>query len=95
MEAVTTADEGSVETLSLESIVSVTSLVVDPFLVDVVVQPRLYSHNEDTTRVDTNVGSNGIENIDGFSVLEFPRSCFEGVRFRGESSNGAEIDNVS
>jgi hypothetical protein len=94
-ESVSLANERSSESLRLESITGESSLVVDPFFVDIFIQTRLNSHDDESTRIDTNVTPESVKNVDRFSVLEFPRTSFEGVGFRSEGTNGTEIDNVS
>ena len=54
-ETITLFDERSGQALEGEAIVSITSLVANPFFIHVIVGAWLYAHNADASRVDTNV----------------------------------------
>jgi hypothetical protein len=81
--------------LIFEAIVCKSALVVQPLLVDIVVHSGLDAVNLCSSRVDSNVAADTVEDIDTFRLLEFPRSGLEGVWLARKSSDRAEIDDVS
>lgn len=94
-ELVTLSDQRSCESLCPQSITGEARLVINPFLVDIIVQAWDNSHNLESTRIDSDSRAEGVVNIDRLGLLQFPRTSAEGVWFRSKSTDGAEIDDVS
>jgi hypothetical protein len=95
LEAALTADQGHCQSLSLEAVTGKSGLVINPLLIHVVIKSRQNSHDLETAGVDTDVGTKTIENVDRLGVLQLPRTSSESVGLRRESTNGAEVDNVT
>lgn len=94
-ESVGFPDQGGGESLSSQSITGKSSLIIDPLLINVVVQPGQNAHDFHSTGVHANIRSQSIQNIDRFSMLQLPRPCSEGIWFRRQGAYGTQIDNVT
>lgn len=92
---VSNSDEGSGESLGLETVAGESRLVVDPLLVDLLVDSGDDSHHLDTLGVDSDVGANSVHNINGLGLLELPWSSSESVGLVGQSTNGTQVNDVT
>jgi hypothetical protein len=95
LELVVLANQGGGQTLSAETITGETGLVVDPLLVDIVVQAGKDTHDLHTTNIDTDVGSKSVKNVDGLNTLKLPGTSTESVGLGSQGSDGAKVDDVS
>jgi hypothetical protein len=95
LEATLTADQRHGKSLSLKAVASESSLVVDPLLVHVVIKSGENTHDLEATGVHTDVGTETVQNVDRFGMLQLPGTSSESIGLRGEGTNGAEIDNVT
>jgi hypothetical protein len=95
LEAALAADQRHCQSLSFETVTGKSGLIVDPLLVHVVVKSGENTHDLKASRVDTDVGTKTVKNIDRFGVLQFPGTGAESIRLGSKSTNRAEVDNVA
>ena len=65
-------DPRPIEALALQAVIGETALVGKPFLVHVLVQARQDPHHLGAPRIDADVAADGVEDVDGFGVAQFP-----------------------
>src|SRR5690606_10937770 len=66
-----------------------------PFLVHGVVDARQDAHDLTATTVDPDVGPDGVHHVDGFGLVEFPRTGLECVGLAGERTDRTEVDDIA
>ena len=95
LELVVLPDQGSGETLCAETVAGESALVVYPLLVDIVVESGKNTHNLKTPDIGTNVAADTVQDVNGLSVVKFPRPGAESVGLGCEGTDGAKVDNVA
>ncbi|RUS16804.1 hypothetical protein BC937DRAFT_90796 [Endogone sp. FLAS-F59071] len=94
-EASTLSDERNGKALTFEAVVSKPGLVRNPFLVHVVVEAGEHAHDLDAARVDADIGTDSVVNVNSLSPLELPGARGHLIGFASKGTDGAEINNIA
>src|SRR5271170_4221765 len=73
-ELVISSDQWRSQPLGPQAITGESCLVIDPLLVDVVIQPWKYSHHLHTSCVHSYILAHCVQDINRLGVLQLPRS---------------------
>ncbi len=86
---------GHYQSLSLEAIKLKAGLVTQPLFIDSIIGTWQDAHHLHTTRIHTNVGTQGIADINGFGGFELPAAIGKGSGLVGERTHGAQINDIA
>ena len=73
----------------------VARLVVRPFFVDILIDPRKRAQHLASATVEPDVGADSVHHVDRRRLLQFPGPCFESVRLGRQRTHRAEIDDIA
>ena len=89
------ADIRRVQTLAAQAVPNVTRLIGNPLFVYAIVVARQDTHDLAAFGINADVRTKRIHHVDGFGLGQFPRTSGERVRFRNQSTNRAEVNDVA
>ena len=89
------ADIGLVQSAMRQAINGMACFVRRPFFVHIIIDTRQGAQYGPAPAVETDVGANGVHDVDAWGLFQFPRTRLKGIRLRGQRANGAKINNIA
>jgi hypothetical protein len=86
---------GPIQPTPQQPVTGVPRLVVDPLLVDLVVDARQHAHHLTQSRVDADVAADRVHHVDAGYLAQLPRPCLETVGLGDERADRAQIDDIA
>jgi hypothetical protein len=69
-------------------------LVGNPFLVDVLVEPRQHAQHLGAPRIHSDVAADRVKHVDRLGLAQLPGPRNEGVGLCGQRAHRAQVDDV-
>ena len=66
-----------------------------PFFVHIVIDTRQGAQYGPAPAVETDVGANGVHDVDAWGLFQFPRTRLKSIRFRGQGTHGAQVNHIA